>query len=75
MAVGQGAFDPEGVGGEEGFTPEEASEEIDLGGGPMGEVGEGAFDDAIALAGARAEEDGGRGVAVGDGLDVHGNMV
>jgi hypothetical protein len=39
---------------------------------PMGEIGEGAFANALALANTFAKEDSGWGVAVGDGVDVHG---
>jgi hypothetical protein len=45
------------------------------GGVPVGEVGEGALGDLTLLASGLAEEDGGRGVVVRDGLDLHGNVV
>ncbi len=54
---------------------EGAAEGFDAGGVPVGEVGEGAFDDPFTLAQAFAEEDGGRGGAVGDGIDVHGHIL
>lgn len=59
MAVGPSALQLEG-GRErdEGLAFEDAAEEIDLGGRPMGEVGEGLFNDFAALAGGGAEEDG-----------------
>ena len=41
-------------------------------GRPVGEVGQGALHGFLALAPTFAEEDGGAGVAVGDGFDVHG---
>src|ERR1700736_2305369 len=43
--------------------------------GPVGEVGQGALVGFVALAPALAEEDGGRGIAVGDGFDVHGTTI
>jgi hypothetical protein len=66
-----------GVGGGEvvEIAAEQTAEGLDAGGRPMGEVGEGTLDDFAAPAEAFAEEDGGRGVAVGDGLDVHGSIV
>ena len=72
MAVRAGADDGEGlVGADEGFVLEQLAEGVDLGGGPGGEIGEGAFADL----GAFAEEDGRGRVAVGDDLDVHGNII
>jgi hypothetical protein len=41
----------------------------------MGEIGEGAFSDFAVLSEGFAEEDGGGGGAVGDGLDVHGYRI
>jgi hypothetical protein len=41
----------------------------------MGEVGEGAVADLAAETEGLAEEDGGRGVAVGHGGDVHVYIV
>ena len=74
VAVREGIGDGEGlVGADEGLVAEELAEGVDLGGRPGGEVGEGALADLGALAPAFAEEDGGRGVAIGDGLHVHGN--
>ena len=75
MAVGLGADDVEGVGGaEQGFVLEESAESIDLGLRPVGEVGDGAFADALAFTPAFAQQDGGRRVTVGDGFHVHGNQ-
>jgi hypothetical protein len=51
---------------------QEAAEGLDLVLGPMREIGERTLVGLFALAPAFAEEDGGRGVAVGDDLDVHG---
>ena len=62
-----------GVGGGEVIevAAEGALEGLDVGGGPMGEIGEGAGMDLAILAEALAEEDGGWGGAIGDGGDVH----
>src|SRR5229473_1501217 len=62
-------------GGDERFALEDTAEGVDLSGGPRGEVGEGTFDDLGPLAEALTEENGGRGVAVGDGLNVHGYSI
>jgi len=76
VAVRSGAENQESVGGgDERFAFENTAEGDDLSGGPRGEIGEGVFDNLCALAEALAEEDGGRGVAVGDGLDVHGYII
>jgi hypothetical protein len=61
--------------GDKGIAFEDPTERVDLGGGPGGEVGEGAFDDLAAAAKALAEEDGGRRVAVGDGFNIHGYKI
>jgi hypothetical protein len=50
---------------------EGALEGLDVGGGPMGEIGEGAGMELAILAEAFAEEDGGWGGAIGDGGDIH----
>jgi hypothetical protein len=76
VAVRRSAHDLEGVGGRnERLALEHASQGVDLSGGPRGEVGERAFDDLAIDAGGLAEEDGGRGVAIGDGLDIHGIIL
>jgi len=76
VAVRSSTLNVESVGGgNERFAFEDTAKGVDLGGGPSGEVGEGAFDDLGALAEALAEEDGGRGVAVGDGFDIHGYSI
>ena len=49
-----------------------AAQGFDAGRGPVGEIGEGALANARALANTFAEEDGGRGVAIGDSIDVQG---
>ncbi len=74
MAVGAAALDGEGGGGgAEGLVAEQAPQGFDLLGGPVREVGEGAFADLAALTPSLAQEDGGGRVPVGDPLDVHGN--
>jgi hypothetical protein len=54
---------------------QDAAESIDLGGRPMREVGEGAVADLAVETKGLAEEDSGRGVAVGDVGDVHAYIV
>jgi len=76
VAVRSRALNVESVGGgDERLAFEDTAEGVDLGDGPRREVGEGAFDDLCAMAEALAEEDGGRGVAVGDRLDIHGYSI
>jgi hypothetical protein len=76
VAVGGGAPNLEGVGrGDEGLAFEDATEGVNLGSRPSGEIGEGALDDFASGAGGLAEEDGGRGIAIGDGLHIHGAMI
>jgi hypothetical protein len=48
-----------------GGALQDGAEGLELSGGPMGEVGEGAVADLAAETAGLAEEDGGRGVAVG----------
>jgi hypothetical protein len=74
MAVRAGADDVEGLrkrGAEGSGAHEDGAQGIDLRRRPMGEVGESAVVDLAVEAEGLAEEDGGRGVAVGDGGDVH----
>ena len=72
VAVGQGAFDGEGVFGvDEALALEDSAQGVDLLCGPVGEVGKGTFAHAHALAPAFSQEDGGAGVAVGDGFDIY----
>ena len=74
MAMGERAFDDEEfIGRHHGDVLEDEPEPLDLFRRPVGEVGDGAFADAFAFAPALPEEDGGAGVPVGDGVDVHGN--
>src|SRR5260370_1319927 len=74
MAVGQSFSRSEQIlGRDEGFVAQQAAEGLDFFLGPMGEAGQGALAGFVAFPPPLAEEDGGRGVAVGDGLDVHGS--
>ena len=74
MAVGQSFLRSQQImGRDEGFVAQQAAEGLDFFLGPIGEVGQSALAGFVAFAPAFAEEDGGRGVAVGDGLDVHGS--
>ena len=41
----------------------------------LAEIGDGPFEDLLALAVGLAQEDGGRRVAVGDDVDVHGHLL
>ena len=73
MAVRQAAGEGEGVvlGGDDGAALEHAAQAFDMGGQPAGEVAQGAFADLALLAVALAQQDGGRGVPVRDGFDIH----
>ena len=74
MAMGPGTNDVEGlVAADKGLVPQEASQGCYVLLGLGGEVGDGAFPDLAVLALSFAQEDGGRGVAVGNDVDVHGN--
>ena len=74
MAMGPGAHDVEGAveAGDGPPAAEQDLEAVDEVGGPLGEVGQGALFDLARFTVGLAQEDGGRGVAVGDSLDVHG---
>ena len=74
MAVGARAGDIEGGGevGDGGAAFEQDSQSFDHDGRPLRQVGEGTFTDVAGLAIGFAQQDGGRGVSVGDGFDVHG---
>ena len=76
VAVRQGADDGEGValGGDDGAAFEHAAQAFDVGGGPVGEVAEGALTDLAAFAIALAQQDGRRRVPVRDGFDIHGGV-
>src|SRR6516164_6544112 len=76
MAVGQGLLGGEQiVRRDQGFVAQQATEGFDFLRGPGGKVGQGALAGFVAFAPAFAEEDGGRGVAVGDNGDVHANIT
>ena len=62
---------PRELGGLVELAPQQAAEGFDADRGPVGEVGEGAVLDLAVVAKGFAQEDGGRGVAVGDGGDIH----
>ena len=59
------------VGGLVEFAAQQAAQGLDAGGRPVGEIGQGAILDLAVLAEGFAQEEGGWGVAVGDGGDVH----
>ncbi len=74
VTVGEGAFDDEElIGMNERDVLEDEAETLDLVPRPTGDVGDGAFSDAFALAPAFAQEDGRAGISIGDDVDVHGN--
>ena len=76
VTVGRGAQNLEGIGGgDEGFALEHAPQGVDLSCRPRGEVGEGALDNLAVHARGFPKEDGRRGIAVGDGLNVHGTII
>jgi hypothetical protein len=78
VAVRAGADDVEGLrerSADGGGALENGAEGIDLRRGPMGEIGESAVEDLAVLAEGLAEEDGGRGVAVRDGGDIHAYIM
>ena len=76
MAVGQGLLGGEQiVRRDQGFVAQQATEGFDFLRGPGGKVGQGALAGFVAFAPAFAEEDGGRGVAVGDNGDVHADIT
>ena len=73
MAGGTGLEDLEGVGGgaDDDAALEEEGDLVDERGGELGDVREG-LEDLAAVPAGLADEDGGRGVAVGDALNIHG---
>ena len=76
VAVGAGAHDLEHlVRGQQGFAAQHAAQLLDRGIGQMREVGEGALSHPAAVAVGLAQQDGGRRVAVGHALDVHGHII
>jgi hypothetical protein len=78
VAVRAGANDIEGLRkrrGDGGGALQNGAEGVELSGGPMREVGEGAVANFAVEAEGLAEEDGGRRVAVGDGGDIHAYYI
>src|SRR5215469_17570934 len=79
VAVGKRARDVKGMGQGGRWCCQRAgqsrTEGVNLLGGKMGDVGEGASLDFAVLTVRLAQEDGGRGVAVGDGGDVHAYII
>jgi hypothetical protein len=78
--MGRGSGDLELIGeGErsvwsEDFALKSGPESFDGVGRALGEIGEGAFFDLAVEAEGLAEENGWRGIAVGDALDIHGYL-
>ena len=73
VPVGEAADAGEGVlGRDEAVAAEDAAEGLDGGVGELGEVGEGALPDFPGVTVGLSEEDGGRRVAVGHAVDIHG---
>src|SRR5580700_6630038 len=78
VAVRAGADDVEGLrqsGAEGGGALQDGAQGIDFSLGPVGQIGDGAVVDLAVFAEALAEEDSGRGVAVGDDGDVHVDRI
>ena len=76
-AVRQRALDGEGLLARRQHDPalEHAAQALDVLGRPMAEVEQRALADALAVPIALAQQDGGRGAAVGDGFDIHGRRI
>ena len=62
------------VDGDEFFALEDTPHRLDLVLGQPGEIGDGALLDLLAVAPTLAEQDGRWRIAVGNVLDVHGNI-
>ncbi len=76
MAMRQRAEDLKGLlAGNQIFTFQKATQEVDLRGGPGGEIGKGPFLNFGADPYRFAEEDGRRRVAIGNGLNIHGSII
>ena len=75
--VRQRALDGEGLlaRGQHNPALEDAAQPLDVLGRPVGEVEQRALPHGLAVPIALAQQDGGRGAAVGDGLDVHGRKI
>ena len=52
---------------------EQLAEAVDDVGGPLSQVGQCSLADLACLAEGFSQEEAGRGVAIGDGFDVHGH--
>jgi hypothetical protein len=57
---------------DQGFVAQQPPQCFDLLCWPRGEIGQGALDGFLAFAPTLAQEDGGRGAAIGDSFYVHG---
>ena len=77
MAMRQRTLDDEGLFARRHHDPalEDAAQPLDVLGRPMGEVEQRALSHGLAVPVALAQQDRGRGAAVGDGLDVHGRRI
>ena len=74
VAMGQRAEDGEGFADRhQCLALDHPAQVVDLLGGPIGEIGQGHLTDLAALANGLAQEHGGRGVAVGHNVDIHGH--
>ena len=75
--VRQRALDGEGLLARRQHDPalEHAAQALDVLGRPMGEVEQSSFPYPPVIPIALAQQDGGRGAAVGDGFDVHGRRI
>jgi hypothetical protein len=73
VAVGKGLLGGEELlGRDQGFVAQQSPQGFDLLRRPMGKIGQGPLDGLLAFAPTLAQEDGGRGVAIGDSFDIHG---
>src|SRR3954447_25914904 len=74
MAMRQAAGNGEGIlpGGDDGAALEHIPQAFDVRGRPVGEVAQRALAHLALVAVALPQQDGGRGVPVRDGFDIHG---
>ena len=77
MAMRERALDDEGLLARRQHDPalEDAAQPLDVLGRPMAEVEPRPFPHPAAVPIALAQQDGGRGGAIGDGFDVHGLRI
>src|SRR3972149_5290575 len=76
MAMGQRALNDEGIlRVEQRYVLEHAPKGIDARLGPACQVGKRAFADLLAFAPPLAQKHGGRGIAVWNDFDIHGNPI